>query len=81
MKMIITASEKGRIVIPATIRRQLKMQAKTKLFVQVRNGEIVLTPAKDVKSLYGALAEYAVPGSNEADEREAMYRAVAESNE
>ena len=79
--MIITASEKGRIVIPAIIRRQLKMQAKTKLFVQVRNGEIVLTPAKDVKSLYGALTEYAVPGSTEEDEREAMYRAVAESNE
>ncbi len=36
-------------MIPAIIRRQLKMQAKTKLFVQVRNGEIVLTPAKDVK--------------------------------
>lgn len=79
--MIITASEKGRIVIPAIIRRQLKMQAKTKLFVQVRNGEIVLTLAKDVKSLFGALAEYAVPGSTEEDEREAMYRAVAESNE
>ncbi len=79
--MIITASEKGRVVIPAKIRRQMKMQSKTRLFVQVRNGEIVLTPTRDVKSLYGALASYAVSGSTEEDEREAMYRAVAESNE
>jgi hypothetical protein len=44
----------------------------------VRNGEIVLTPAGDVRRLYGVLADYAVPGSTEEDEREAMYRAVAQ---
>ncbi len=79
--MIITSSEKGRIVIPATIRKQLNIEAKTRLFVRVRNGEIVLTPAGDVRRLYGVLADYAVPGSTEEDEREAMYRAVAESHE
>ncbi len=79
--MIITSSEKGQVVIPSKIRKQLQITAGTRLFVRVRDGEIVLTPTKDMDALYGALCAYARPGTTREEEREALYRAVDRNHE
>lgn len=79
--MIINSSEKGQIVIPSKIRKQLQITAGTRFFVRVLEGEIILTPAKDIDALYGALCTYARPGTTHEEEREGLYLAVGKAHE
>ena len=79
--MIITSSEKGQVVIPSKIRKQLQITAGTRFSVRVREGEIILTPAKDIDILYGALCTYARPGTTHEEEREALYRTVSKTHD
>ena len=42
-------SEKGQVVIPASMRRRLGIKSGDKLKAEVKNGEIVLTPSRKPK--------------------------------
>ena len=44
MGQMATGSSKGQVVIPATIRKKLRIKGGTRLAVKERNGEITLTP-------------------------------------
>ena len=44
MGQMATVSSKGQIVIPATIRKKLRLKGGTRLAVNERDGEITLTP-------------------------------------
>jgi len=44
MGQMATISSKGQVVIPATIRKKLRLKGGTRLAVRENNGEITLTP-------------------------------------
>jgi AbrB family looped-hinge helix DNA binding protein len=44
MTQIATVSSKGQVVIPASIRKKLRIKGGTHVAVNERNGEITLTP-------------------------------------
>jgi AbrB family looped-hinge helix DNA binding protein len=44
MGQMATVSSKGQIVIPATIRKKLRLTGGTRVAVREKNGEITLTP-------------------------------------
>ena len=44
MRQMATVSSKGQIVIPATIRKKLRIKAGTRVAVNEKDGEITLTP-------------------------------------
>jgi AbrB family looped-hinge helix DNA binding protein len=69
---VTVLSTKGQVIIPAGIRRALGLEARTRLRVEERGGEIVLTPVRDGnwRSLRGALAGGSPTGWLE-DERRA----------
>jgi AbrB family looped-hinge helix DNA binding protein len=49
MGKISELEEKGRILIPKSVREELKLKAGQKLLVERRDKEIVLKPAIDIK--------------------------------
>jgi AbrB family looped-hinge helix DNA binding protein len=55
--MFTVVSSKGQIVIPATLREQLGIQAGTRLAIQRENNHLVLQPITDefIHSLRGCL--------------------------
>ena len=58
---MITAmtSEKGQITIPAAIRRKLGMKPKSRVEVEVADGQIVLRPVASIMDLAGVFHSYA----------------------
>jgi AbrB family looped-hinge helix DNA binding protein len=50
----VTVSSKGQIAIPKTVRDELNLSAGTKLTLEVRGREIVLSPEPAWKKLQGA---------------------------
>jgi len=55
----ITVEKRGRIVIPAEIRRALGIREGSELIVQLDNGRIVLTPVRKLtaRDLFGIAGE------------------------
>ena len=53
---LITVSSKGQIAIPKTVRDSLNLAAGTKLTLEVRGQEIVLSKERSWKKLQGAAA-------------------------
>ncbi|MGA3210903.1 MAG: AbrB/MazE/SpoVT family DNA-binding domain-containing protein [Terriglobales bacterium] len=51
---IITVSSKGQIAIPKAIRQMLNLQEGTKLELEIRGQELVLSKGPAWKKLYGA---------------------------
>jgi AbrB family looped-hinge helix DNA binding protein len=60
MGQMATVSSKGQVVIPATIRKKLKITGGTRVAVNERNGEITLTPNAydELLALRGKFAQY-----------------------
>jgi AbrB family looped-hinge helix DNA binding protein len=58
MASIATVSSKGQIVIPAVIRKKLRIKGGTRLTVSEKNGEITLTqnPFDELLALQGCLS-------------------------
>jgi AbrB family looped-hinge helix DNA binding protein len=56
--MLTTVTTKGQVVIPAKVRRKLRLIEGTKLAVDVREGEIVLRPLSSdpIEEACGCLA-------------------------
>lgn len=60
MRQMATVSSKGQVVIPATIRKKLRINGGTRLAVKERNGEITFTanPFDELLALRGKFAQY-----------------------
>jgi len=55
----ITVERRGRIVIPAEIRRALGIKEGSELFIEIERGKIVLTPVRRItaRDLFGVAGE------------------------
>lgn len=55
----ITVEKRGRIVIPAEIRRALGIKEGSELFIEIERGKIVLTPVRRItaRDLFGVAGE------------------------
>jgi AbrB family looped-hinge helix DNA binding protein len=49
--MQLTLSSKGQIVLPAPIRRRLKLKARSKLEIEERDGGVFIRPASQPKAI------------------------------
>jgi len=72
--MVATVSSKGQITLPAAARREAGINLHDRVFVEARNGEIIVRPVPDLMKFKG-FAGKAFPREVE---REAMARAVAD---
>ena len=80
----LAMSENGRVLIPAAIREQLGFKPNGKIFVEIKDGSLVLTP---VAQRYAQLRAYfdkhlppfvpKIPGQDSVDEFIAERRAEA----
>ncbi len=67
----LTMSENGRVLIPAALREQLGFKPNTRIFIEVKDGSLVLTSASQ---RYAKLRAYfdqvlpATPGRSTVDE-------------
>ena len=75
----VTITEKGQIVIPAKIRKQLKLKKGTKLNVEANGVQIIIKPetADYIRSLKGSLGK----GGNVADMLIQEHRAEVEKED
>ncbi len=65
--MQITLSSKGQLVLPAPIRRRLRLKAQSKLELEEREGGVFLRPAR-VKAGFEPI-DYPPPGSLKVNQR------------
>ncbi len=56
--MTVTATVKGQIVIPASLRQKLKIRQGTRLHLEEREGKLILQPLSD-EFVSGLLGKYA----------------------
>ena len=83
MGAFATMTSKGQLTIPKDVRDELNLKAGTRLYVQVRNGEVVAMPKnRSISDLFGSLG---VPpqgaGATLEDFDEAIGRHLAEDDE
>ncbi len=71
---VATVSSKGQITLPVAARREAGIQLHDRVFIETRNGEIIVRPVPDLMKFKG-FAGKALPREVE---REAMARAVAD---
>lgn len=75
---IVRVSDRGRITLPAGLRRKLGIGKGSRMTVVEREGELVLRPLRSVRDVEGALRDYARPAPVGWDaERAEAQRAVA----
>jgi len=60
--MQLTLSSKGQLVLPAPVRRRLRLKPRAKLDLEVRDGGVFLRPARRKSAPIAPLA-YPPPGS------------------
>ena len=60
--MQLTVSSKGQIVLPAPVRRRLRLKARSKLELEEREDGLFLRPAKTRQAAFAPI-EYAPPGT------------------
>jgi antitoxin PrlF len=70
---VATVSSKGQVTLPAQCRRALGIKPMARVFIQVDEGAIRITPAAGVLSLRGFLGK----GGSPEEEEKAMQAAVA----
>lgn len=77
-----TMSSKGQLTIPKEVRDELKLATGTRLFVTVRNGELVARPKnRSISELAGILGKPRQgAGATLADLDEAIGQALAEDD-
>lgn len=74
-----TISDKGQITLPAKMRRKLGIKTRSKVEVQIREGEIVIRPAKTIRDVAGIFAASAKGRTEDwSAMRDQMEQAVAE---
>lgn len=65
--MQLTLSSKGQLVIPAPMRRRLRLTAKMKVEAEERDGGIFIRPAREPQSIEPI--DYPPPGSLKVNKR------------
>ena len=60
--MQLTVSSKGQIVLPAPVRRRLRLKARSKLELEEREDGLFLRPARTVKAAFEPI-DYPPPGA------------------
>ena len=65
--MLLTLSSKGQIVLPAPMRRRLRLRPRSKLEIQERDGGLFLSPVKLSRS--SAPIDYPPAGSLRVNQR------------
>lgn len=74
-----TLTSKGQVTIPKDVRERMKlMVGDTIAFVPMGESTMLIPRNKPVESLFGLLADHAIPGTSLADFDEAIGQAVAE---
>ncbi len=83
MGAFATMTSKGQLTIPKDVRDELNLKAGTRLYVQVRNGEVVAMPKnRPVSDLFGSLGmPPAGRGATLEEFDEAIGRHLAEDDE
>ena len=82
----VMVSDKGQVTIPAAARKKLRIGAKSKLEVEVRENEIVLRPARRIRDVKGIFTDRAKGkaddwGTIRRKTEEAVARQVVEEDE
>ena len=74
---LVKLSSKGQLVIPAVLRRRLKIDAGTFFKVEASGARIVLTPLKrrPIDRLYGRFADDSALGELEREHAEELHKA------
>ncbi|MBX3749252.1 MAG: AbrB/MazE/SpoVT family DNA-binding domain-containing protein [Opitutaceae bacterium] len=77
--MQLTLSSKGQIVLPAPIRRRLRLKARSKLEVEERDGGVFIRLASRTKAIEPI--EYLPPGAIRQGQRDYDLQALAGPDE
>lgn len=75
--MQLTLSSKGQIVLPAPMRRRLRLKARAKLEIEERDGGLFLRPARRAAPAIEPI-DYPPPGSIKLDQWEYDLQRLAE---
>jgi len=71
-------TSKGQTTIPAEIRERLGLQTGDRIaFIEVEQGFLIVPRNRPVSSLFGALAEYALPGTTIEDYERAVGEGIS----
>ncbi len=74
-----TITSKGQVTIPKDVRERMNLKEGDMIaFVPMRDGTLIVPRNKPVESIFGLLADYAIPGTSLADYDNAVREAVAE---
>jgi antitoxin PrlF len=72
-------TSKGQVTIPKDIREKLNLKEGDVIaFVPTREGVLIIPRNRPAESLFGMLAEYAIPGTSLADYDDAIGEAIAD---
>ncbi len=66
--MVLTLSSNGKVVLPARVRRKLRLRARSKLAFELRDGGVFLRPAGKLPAF--ELIDYPPPGSLKLSQRD-----------
>ncbi|HWK13699.1 MAG TPA: AbrB/MazE/SpoVT family DNA-binding domain-containing protein [Rhizobiaceae bacterium] len=71
-------TSKGQATIPAEVRQRLGLQAGDRVaFIEMEHGFLLLPRNRPVESLFGSLAQYAIPGTTQDDYEEAVGEGIS----
>ena len=74
-----TITSKGQVTIPKDVRERMNLKEGDMIaFVPMRDGTLIVPRNKPAESIFGLLADYAIPGTSLADYDNAVREAVAE---
>jgi antitoxin PrlF len=72
-------SSKGQTTIPAEVREKLGLQTGDRIaFIEMAQGYLIIPRNRPVDILFGALAEYAIPGTTTQDYDRAIGEGVSD---
>lgn len=72
-------TSKGQTTIPAEVRERLGLQAGDRIaFIELEQGFLLVPRNRPVSSMFGSLAEYAVPGTTVNDYDRAIGEGISE---
>lgn len=76
---LATISDKGQLTLPAQMRKRLGIKSRSKVEVDIRDGEIIIRPARTIRDVAGVFADYAKGKPTDwAAIRDQMETAIAE---
>lgn len=72
-------SSKGQTTIPVEVRERLGLQTGDRIaFIEMEQGFLIIPRNRPVETLFGALAEYALPNTTVGDYEDAVGEGISE---